>query len=168
MCSKSPCVKFFQSCDVLTLGGWRGNCMFLILTICHVHSAVPQGEGRVSEYGGECICGGHDMKILIYFNALIISMTVLCVSFSFPAHAELWISYWFYLRVVAFPTIRWLYRTSAATWGCARERSQHGPDRGSPTSGSCSDWEPFTCFHWSGKRVTTANCFFPFPSSSKK
>lgn len=46
--------------------------MFLILTICHVHSAVPQGEGRVSEYGGEWICGGHDCldKILIYFNAL--------------------------------------------------------------------------------------------------
>lgn len=46
--------------------------MFLILTICHVHSAVPQGEGRVSEYGGECICGGHDLKILICFNGLTV------------------------------------------------------------------------------------------------
>lgn len=45
--------------------------MFLILTICHVHSAVTQGEGRVSESGGECLCSGHDLKILIYCNASI-------------------------------------------------------------------------------------------------
>lgn len=37
----------------------------LILTICHVHSAVPQGEGRVPESGGECLCCGHDLKIPI-------------------------------------------------------------------------------------------------------
>lgn len=55
--------------------------MFLILTICHVHSAVTQGEGRVPEYRGESICSGHDMNILIYHNALTaICMTVLCVS----------------------------------------------------------------------------------------
>lgn len=44
--------------------------MFLILTICHVHSAVTQGEGRVPGYGGKCIRSGHDLKILIYGNAL--------------------------------------------------------------------------------------------------
>lgn len=59
-----------------------------------------------------------------------------------------------FLRVVAFPIIRWLHRTSAATRGSSWEPSQHGPDRGSSTSGSCSDWEPFACFHWPGKQVT--------------
>ena len=44
--------------------------MFLILTICHVHSAVTQSEGRVPEFGGESIYGGHDLKILIYGNTL--------------------------------------------------------------------------------------------------
>ncbi len=43
--------------------------MFLILTICHVHSAVTPSEGRVPEFGGESICSGHDLKILIYHNA---------------------------------------------------------------------------------------------------
>lgn len=54
--------------------------MFLILTICHVHSAVAQGEGRLPEYGGECICSGHDLKNLSECLHRVICMTTLPVS----------------------------------------------------------------------------------------
>lgn len=58
--------------------------MLLILTICHVHSAVTQSEGGVPEYGGESICSGHDLNILIY--ALKIKSTWLSYVCSLSFH----------------------------------------------------------------------------------
>lgn len=55
--------------------------------------------------------------------------------------------------VLAFPTSRWLHKTSATTWCSTCEPCKCGPDRrGCSTPGSCSNWEPFTCTHCSGKK----------------
>lgn len=133
--------------------------MFLILTICHVHSAVTQSEGRVPEYGGESISCGHDLKILIYCNAstersACLSMCVLF--FFFPIHvkpktpADLSAC----SCRSAFPTSRWCHRTSKATWCSTGEPCECGPDRrGCSTAGSHSNGEPFTCTHCSGKNM---------------
>lgn len=81
--SESQISLIFQCFTSLYIERVKGKiACVLILTICHVHSAVPQGEGRVAESGGECICSGHDLKIPICCSCLdrVICMPVIWVS----------------------------------------------------------------------------------------
>lgn len=134
--------------------------MYLILTICHVHSAVTQSEGRVPEHGGESVCSGHDLKILISVinQHGAICMTLIWVSsiyflLSFiPVKA--FIQRWFAISLLAFPTSRWLHNTSAAAWCGTCETCGFGVlRRASSTSAWPSTSEPFTWAHCSGKKT---------------
>lgn len=90
-------------------------------------------------------------------------MSVLCISSLFflcIKNSETpWFTYllYVYLCILAFPASRWLHGTSAATRRSTWDPCNCWTDRrGCFSTGSCSNWEPFTCSAPTGKNGKTS------------
>lgn len=121
---------------------------FIILVICHVRSAVSQSEGRLSEYGGEWVCSGHDIEILTQRSAWLETSLLhflFFFNYLFPPPMELFESINEPTCLLAFPASGRLRCASAASWCGARQASQCSSCRGGASTPDCNhEREPFT------------------------